>query len=95
MSAVFAAVCHRYIWQGETRKIYAFLENGIVTCKDGDGSSLGSYEFSGDALLGPGPLSQTRRNGVAAEIVRVIQPSNHPVGDPNVVADSDPQMAEA
>lgn len=95
MSEVFAAICHRYNWQGEQRKIYAFLENGVVSCKDGDGSSMGSYEFSGDALLGPGPLSQTRRSGVVAELLRVIQPSNHGPIDPNVSADSDPQTAEA
>ena len=86
-----AAVCYRYSWNGENRKIIAILEDGIVTCTDGNGDSQGSYQWADGQLLGSGALSLARRTGVAAEIVRVIQPSNHPAGDLNVTADNDPQ----
>lgn len=89
-----AAVCYRYNWNGDNRKIYAYLEDGVVTCKDHNDESQGSYQLVDGQLLGPGPLSLARRNGVAAELLRVIQPSNHPEGDPNVVADIDPSVYE-
>ena len=90
-----AAVAYRYVEQGEQRTIYAFLENSVVVCKNETGNSLGSYEFSGDSLLGPGPLSLDDRNSVIAEIIRVIQPGNHIPGDPSIIADSDPQTVDA
>lgn len=99
MTAIKSSICYRYSYKGETRKVYAVLENDFVTTRDHNGADLGTYAFTENAegglpaqLLGSGALSLARRNGIVALLLKVTSPSNHPEGDPGVIADNDPDV---